>query len=85
MLFRILGTCPSFIGIVELKIHDIPKFVFKYLILEGPEYLYYLCLSATPAVSGLRSGRATVRSHVLCTSKLWGILTATIPMSSLQY
>ena len=53
----------------------------------------HTCMSPTVCLSvchtcgqrGLRSGQATVRSHVLCTSKLWGILTATIPMSSFQY
>ena len=31
-----------------------PKLSSKYLILEGPEPLYYVCLSVTPAVSGVR-------------------------------
>ena len=33
---------------------NIPNSVFKYFLLEGPEPLYYVCLSVTPAVSGVR-------------------------------
>ena len=35
-----------------------PELCRNHLTLEGPEHLYYVCLSVTPAVSGPRSGRA---------------------------
>ena len=31
-----------------------PELSFKIFRLKGPEQLYYVCLSATPAVSGVR-------------------------------
>ena len=64
----------------EFRRRGNPELGSKYFQLEGPEHLYYVCLSVRPSVChtcgqrGSRSGRATkneVRSHVLFTSSIF--------------
>ena len=50
---RLAVQCENKIS-VDGSCENIPNSVFKYFLLEGPEPLYYIGLSVTPAVSWVR-------------------------------